>query len=564
MQQSLLGWCRIIALAMIGVFVMPAAAQRIFMEEPKPLTQTMTAKLRPLQEGAEDVMPVITWGGDVATILAAEGKFFGRPVQIVLQNDCRKQAEAIIDGRTPYFRGTLGMFNAVLPAVQQAGGDLVIVVQLTWSNGGDLMVARDAVRNPAELKGHDVALQLWGPHMDFAATILTNAGVNPSEVRFKWFRELTLPKQDEGRVVDPVSAFRTDPSIEAVMCVSPDGMALTSGGKVGTGSEDSVKGARIVATSKATNRVIADIIAVRKDYFEANRSVVEETVRAVLRGQEALQGLQSATDSSGKQRYQSLLTKAAAILLDAPQATADVEGMIADAEFVGLGGNIGFFTGQGTSRTIETLTGEIQGSFQALGLIERPVAVAKASWDFSQLGRGLKSAAPTTTTVDRSKVAAKVETAIKADVKRYIEDDTLFEKTVLFIPNQMDFDPSKYQAEFADALRLVETNGGAVVVIEGHMDPSKYLSLKTSGTAEAELVAMRQAARNQSLQRANNLRSRFLEYASSKGIAVDEGRIVAVGLGLDAPKHPNPGDDAKLKAENRRAVWRIREMSIEE
>jgi ABC-type nitrate/sulfonate/bicarbonate transport system substrate-binding protein/outer membrane protein OmpA-like peptidoglycan-associated protein len=557
---------RLAALALAGLVTVPSLAQQqLRYEDPKPLTQTMSnLRLRPLQADAEKQMFVITWAGDVATKLAAEDNMFGNGMVLTLENDPRKQAEAIINGKTPYFRGTMGMFNAVLPAIQQAGGDMVIIVQLTWSNGGDLMIARESIRTPADLKGQDLALQIWGPHMDFASTILTNSGLTPSDVRFRWFRELTIPKKDEGAIIDPVSAFRSDSSIEAVMVISPDGMILTSGGKVGTGTDDSVKGARIAATSKATNRVIADIIAVRKDYFEANRGKVEEVVRTILRSQEALAELQKATDTRSQQRYKTLLTKAAGMLLDAPQATADIEGMILDAEFVGHAGNVQFFTGQGTNRTCETLTREIQSSFVSLGLIERPVAVAKATWDFNSLARGLKNVTAVKSTVDAAKVAAKVETAIKSDVKGYIEDDTLFEKAVLFVPNQMDFDPAKYQAEFADALNLVDTNQGAIIVVEGHMDNSKFNSLKSSGTAEAELQAMRQAAKNQSLQRANALRTRFLEYAANKGIVVDPNRIVAVGLGVDAPKHQNPGDNAQQKSENRRAVFRIRQMSIEE
>ena len=556
------------AAAVLGLLVLggSATAQVAKLQEvpPTPLTDVVRGQWRPLQPGAESKMFVITWGGDVATILAADDKMFGREMSLTLENDPAKQAQAVINGETPYFRGTLGMFNAALPAIKAAGGDMVVIVQLTWSNGADMMVVREGIRTPADLKGHDIALQYMGPHMDFAATILATANLTPTDVRFHWFKELTLPKQDTGFIVDPVSAFRADSAIEAVMCISPDGNALTAGGKIGTGADDSVKGARIGATSKATNRVIADVIAVRKDYLDSNRTAVEGMVNTLLRAQESLLDLQKASDQRSQQRYRTLLTRSAGLLLDAPQATADVEGMIADAEFVGHAGNVAFFTGQGTSRNFETLTREIQSGFLAMGIIRAQVPASKVAWDWNALAKGLKNTAPVRASVDSAKVAAKVESAIKSDIQGYIEDDTLFEKPVLFAPNQMDFDPAKYERDFAEALNLVETNAGAIVVVEGHMDVARFNTDRKAGKSETELMAMRQAARNQSLQRANNLRTRFLEYAKGKGIVVDENRIIAVGIGLDAPKNPEPGDDAAKKAENRRAVFRIRLMTIEE
>ena len=81
-------------------------------------------------------------------------------------------------------------------------------------------------------------------------------------------------------------------SIDAVMCIiAPDGLMLTAGGKVGTGAEGSVKGAKILLTTKTASRVIADVYAVRKDYLDANRDKVQRFVHALMKGQEQLQDL---------------------------------------------------------------------------------------------------------------------------------------------------------------------------------------------------------------------------------------------------------------------------------
>ena len=66
-------------------------------------------------------VPLITWGGDIATIVAngnqpatAAGSPFakeGLDLRLVREDVFSKQIEAYMSGRSPYLRGTLGMVN---------------------------------------------------------------------------------------------------------------------------------------------------------------------------------------------------------------------------------------------------------------------------------------------------------------------------------------------------------------------------------------------------------------------------------------------------------------------
>jgi ABC-type nitrate/sulfonate/bicarbonate transport system substrate-binding protein len=71
--------------------------------------------------------------------------------------------------------------------------------------------------------------------------------------------------------------------IDAAFVIIPDALALTSQGTVGTGAEDSVKGAKILLSTKTADRIISDIYAVRRDYFEKNREKVKGFVKALLK-----------------------------------------------------------------------------------------------------------------------------------------------------------------------------------------------------------------------------------------------------------------------------------------
>ncbi|MCP4214020.1 MAG: ABC transporter substrate-binding protein, partial [bacterium] len=313
----------------------------------KPLVDAVSKRAGSVKSGKLQV-PLIFWGGDVATIYAADSGIFksqGLDVNLFLEDNFQKQVEKCLSGKTPYLRGTMGMINAASEVFKKNGIDLVVVYQMTWSTGGDALVTRKGVKNPKNLKKKTVALQLYGPHMDYLANILRSANVNMSSVNYKWFPELTLPSYDTGSsVVDPVSAFLEDKSIDGVMCIIPDALNLTSGGKVGSGAAGSVKGAKIMLSTKTASRVIADVYAVRSDYLKSNKSKVDSFVKALVKGQEELEKLID-NKNSKQSEYKKLMSHAADIFLGTPQAIPDVEGLLGDCWFVGYDGNEKFFTG---------------------------------------------------------------------------------------------------------------------------------------------------------------------------------------------------------------------------
>ena len=542
-----------------------AAPSKVEYLEAKPLSKVVTPRLKPVEAGSKLVY-VITWGGDVSLVYGAQAGLFreaGLDVALTLENDFAKQVQAVLDGKTPYLRGTMGMINAATEVFKAAGTDLVVIVQLTWSTGGDTMTVRPSVRTPNDLKGKTIALQLYGPHMDYMANILANAGIRPAQVTLRWLKELTLPTYDtQGTMVDAVSAFATDDKLDAVMAISPDALKLTSNGTVGTGSEGSVKGARVLLSTKTASRIIADVYAVRKDYFDAHRAEVQKFVHAVLRSQEALTEL-LANKPSQQAKYRQLLAAAADLLLGAPQATADVEGMLGDCEFVFHAGNVAFFTGVGTTRTLATLTEEIQPAFIDMGLITKRVALQSAGWDYSQLTAGLKNtravAAPQ---FDPERAQQAVEKQLAVEPGAWETEGTLFVIEISFDPNQSVFVEDRYANDYQKALQIAQTYGGALVVVEGHSDPLGILQAQQKGERKEVLDQMRQVAKNLSLARANAVRSSFIQYSKDHNINVDQSQFIAIGRGVEAPKF-NPPRTKEEWAANRRVRFVIKQVEAE-
>jgi len=555
----------LVLVALLCPYHLQAAPSKVEYLEAKPLSKVVTPRLKPVEAGSKLVY-VITWGGDVSLVYGVQEGLFreaGLDVTLTLENDFAKQVQAVLDGKTPYLRGTMGMINAAAEAFKAAGTDLVVIVQLTWSTGGDTMTVRPSVRTPNDLKGKTIALQLYGPHMDYMANILHNAGIRPAQVTLRWLKELTLPTYDtQGTMVDAVSAFATDDKLDAVMAISPDALKLTSNGTVGTGSEGSVKGARILLSTKTASRIIADVYAVRKDYFDAHRAEVQKFVHAVLRSQEALTEM-LANKPSQQAKYRQLLAASADLLLGAPQATADVEGMLGDCEFVFHTGNVAFFTGVGTTRTLTTLTEEIQTAFIDMGLITKRVDLQSAGWDYNQLAAGLKNTrAIATPQFDPGRAQQAVEKQLAVEPGAWEIEGTLFVIEITFDPNQSVFVEDRYANDYQKALQVAQTYGGALVVVEGHSDPLGILQAQQKGERKEMLDQMRQVAKNLSLARANSVRSSFIQYCKDHNINVDQSQFIAIGRGVEAPKF-NPPRTKEEWAANRRVRFVIKQVEAE-
>ncbi len=542
-----------------------AAPSKVEYLEVKPLSKVVTPRLKPIETGGK-VVYVITWGGDVSLVYGIQEGLFrqeGLDITLSLENDFAKQVQAVLDGKTPYLRGTMGMINAAAEVFKAAGTDLVVIVQLTWSTGGDTMTVRPSIRTPNDLKGKTIALQLYGPHMDYMANILNNAGIRPAQVTLRWLKELTLPTYDtQGAIVDAVSAFATDDTVDAVMAISPDALKLTTNGTVGTGSEGSVKGARMLLSTKTASRIIADVYAVRKDYFDTHRADVQKFVHAVLRSQEALTEL-LANKPAQQAKYRQILAKSADLLLGAPQATADVESMLGDCEFVFHTGNVAFFTGVGTTRTFTTLTEEIQPAFIEMGLMTKRVAPQSPGWDYNQLAAGLKNTrAIAAAKFDPTRAQQAVEKQLAVEPGAWETEGTLFVIEIAFDPNQSIFAEDRYANDYLKALQVTQTYGGALVVVEGHSDPLGILQAQQKGERTEVLDQMRQVAKNLSLARANSVRSSFIQYCKDHSVSIDQSQFIAIGRGVEAPKF-NPPRTKEEWAANRRVRFVIKQVESE-
>jgi outer membrane protein OmpA-like peptidoglycan-associated protein len=508
-------------------------------------------------------VPLITWGADLiavhangGTIKTSQGSLFqqyGLNIELYREDDFQKQINNYMSGESPYVRGTMGMINMAAEHTKQYPNlQLVVVFQHSWSAGGDAIVVKPGIKAVKDLKGKTIAIQSDGPHLAYFMKLLTDAGLSIKDVDVVWTKDLVGPEGDT-----PMAKFYND-NVDAAFVIIPDALALTSSGTVGTGAEDSVKGAVILLSTKTANRIISDVYAVRRDYYEQNKEAVKNFVHALLAAEEEVRDLFKNTKSEDFKRF---ITAGATILLDSPDAAADMEGMYYDAELAGFKGNIKFFADSNYLRRFERLTSEIQNSFNILGLMKGRVEILKANWDYNELRAHLKYADDVEVPKFEEEEVATVLT--KRQQTDTLESGELFSFEIFFKPNQHEFSADLYKEQFNKVIDFASTYGGAIITIEGHSDPMGYLRKKKEGEPEVVLKKIEQAAKNLSLSRAINVRDQLIAYAQQNGITLDKSQLATIGHGIDKPLYPIPQNDQEWLS-NMRVEFKIIQIEAEE
>lgn len=533
------------------------------------LSKVIKTPVGKVKSGATQV-PLITWGADVRTIYANGNSRSTRNTSIFnklglrltlkREDDFKKQLENYISGKSPYLRGTLGMVNMAAEVLSKDKRTKPIVIyQLSESAGGDALVVKKGIKNAKGLRGKTIALQAYGPHVDYLAKLLQDAGLSMSDVKLKWLPDLT------GTNNTPMAALY-EKNIDAAMVIIPDALALTSGGNVGTGSEDSVRGARILLSTKTANRIIADVYAVRSDYYKSHKAEVKKFVHGLMMGRDELATLVSNKASDGK-NYRATMRAAAEILLDSPEAVSDAEALYADANHIDHGGNVSFFTKANNPRNFTRRNKEIQSSLTQIGLLSKSTQLTKANWNYADFTKGLSAIGAVEAPRFKEREVAAV--VAKKQQQGTLAEGELFSFEVFFKPNQNSFPMDLYKDAFKKVVSLASTYGGAIITIEGHSDPLGYLKQKKKGTNQVVLKRVKQSAKNLSLTRSNAVRQAVIDYAKGQNILLDESQFATVGYGITKPKNGVCGGDPcppKTEAEwrdNMRVEFRIIQVEAE-
>jgi len=528
-------------------------------------------------------VPYIFWGGDIATFLAngdlktQQGSTYqqmGLDMQLVAGDDFVGQVRNYVSGKSPMLRGTMHMIGL---AGEVLGADPrtkpVIVLQLSWS-AGDHIVAKKGVKNLNELKGKKIACQ--------------------------WTKDITGPD-------GPAVAFKNDASIDACCVVTPDMIGLTSGlDATGTGAEGTVEGAHVVNSTVQMSRSIADVYAVRRDWYDANKEWVSKFVAGHLKATEQLVAMRKAFGETGKMSkdYQQILNLSQRIFGKEvlPTLEGDVHGLLLDCGFVGLPGQIAFFKQKSNASGFEEVMSRSINLATQWKYAKARAGFEPNDFDYKKLAQlgGIEYVEPTS--VERFNPSAE---STEMFLGENLDANTIVSFSINFEPNEQSFSSDRYGAEFLRALKQASQFGNAAVVIRGHADPSKTLMdlikagiakgiIQQNGTqgnyryfmngkpldlsrtkevvdlikngsfggGNTDPAVTMQAALSLSQARAEAVKKSLEKFAKDSGITVDLSQIVPVGAGIMEPVIPKPRNIDEAK-ENMRVEFRIVKVNPE-
>ncbi|HCC23295.1 TPA: nitrate ABC transporter substrate-binding protein [Candidatus Falkowbacteria bacterium] len=555
-------WC------LWAILAVTLVSNQVSAQQLKPIWQDVHVSVGEVTPSDCVQLPVITWGGEYETVFAngnekrtKSGSLFaqaGLCFDITLQDDFRQQFKDYMSGKTPYLRGTLDMINAVTEATKSDPRvQPVVVLLLTRSTGGDAVVVTEGIKTAADFKGKRVALQAYGPHMYYLWRILKSVNLSVSDVKLVWTDDLTASDKTAAEALRRGQA-------DVAFAIIPDALALSSNGTVGTGAEGSVKGARILLSTKSADHVIFDVFAVRSDYFNAHKETVYAFAQTMLRAGQDM----AAVVKAGKQEYRDLVKAFAKIILGSDKAVEDAGAMYADCTFSDIGENQRFFSGAGARRSFREVVADIQSAFRDLGLMAATVALTHAEWDYSLMGSGAKlQILAEKPLFDEERVAAVVDTRLRTGTLD--SDQILPTSSIFFEPNQIDFSAARYQDEYDQIIAQAAVLGGAVIVIEGNADPMGYLRKKKAGDPQVILTQVRQVAKSLTVQRSMTVRDSIIQYAASKGVTLDPTQFTVVGHGFEQPRSGMCGADPcapkteQQWRENMRVDFRLISMEAE-
>ena len=462
---------------------------------------------KPMKDGKLIVQfPINIWPGWAPIIVANNGldanegsiflKKYGFYVKLSIVDDPVKARDLFASGHSHILWGTLDMMALFAPELVKDSRTVpVICQQIDWSSGGDGIVARGDIRNINDFRMKDgkrrkVVLAQNSPSHYLVMSLLIDAGIDPAQVDFKWAADA------------PAAAkiFVQDQSFDAFVGWSPDIYTVT----------DKVPGTRLVVTTGSANHLIADVWAVRNDFYRDHPEIVANLVRGIFEGMDMVRKDVAAAAQT--------LSKAYNIPVEDCQAMIGKDGGIAegDAHLTNYRENSNFFLDPMNPSNFEIVWNRASTIYKTLGAIDAPVppAKTKAASILAKMSEEYKEVRDLSQPT--FKPGALFKTA-EADANDILTKSVI----ITFEPNLAVLNPNydgTIPATMEEIGKLAGTFGNAYIVIEGNTDGSR------KGVVPADLV------RQLSYDRADAVRKAILNKYK-----FDPNKFKVVGNGWDNP-----------------------------
>ena len=486
--------------------------------------------VKPMQNGKLVVQfPINVWPGWAPIIVAnggmdpSEASVFARKygfyIKLSVVDDPVKARDLFAAGQSHILWGTLDMIALFAPELVKDSRTVPVVCQqIDWSDGGDGIVARGEIRSINDFKmkagkRKKVVLAQNSPSHYFIMSLLIDAGIDPAEVEFRW----------AGDAPSAAKIFVQDKSFDAFVGWAPDIYTVSEG----------VTGTRLVVSTDSANHLIADVWAVRNDFFRDQPGIVSGLVRGIFEGVDLVRKDPKAAAQA--------LSKAFSLPAEDCLAMIGKDGGVVegDAHLSNYRENANFFLDPFNPSNFETVWNRASTIYKSLGAIDNvvPPGKVKASQVLARMSEEYKDVR------DLGQPTFKPGALFK---NLEAETGQILTKAVIiqFEPNKAMLN-AQYDATIPATLeevgKLAGTFGNAYIVVEGNTDASR------KGVVPGDLV------RQLSYDRADSVRRSIVDKYK-----FDPNKFKVIGNGWDNPL-PNATDPSNVEhnKKNRRVEVKV-------
>src|SRR5438874_11785128 len=395
----------------------------------------------------------------------------------------------------------------------------VVCQQIDFSAGGDGMVSRGEIHSINDLRmtggrKKKVVLAQNSPSHYLIMSLLIDAGIDPGDIDFKWSADAP----------SAAKIFVTDPSYDAFVGWSPDIYNIT----------DKLKGSRLVVTTGTANHLIADVWAVRNDFYRDHPEIVAGLVQGIFEGIDQVR-----KDPANAARA---LHTAFNLPEEDCKAMIGKDGGVAegDAHITNYRENAKFFLDPFNPANFEVVWNSASTIYKSLGTIPTtvPVAKVKAATVLAGMSEAYKEVR------DLSQPTFKPDALMKMSAEAGAGQILTKAVMVAFEPNK-----SVLNAEYDNTIpgtleeigKLAGRFGNAYIIIEGNTDASR------KGIVPTDLV------RQLSYDRADSVRRAIMDKYK-----FDPNKFKVVGNGWDNPlANSTDPSNAEHNKRNRRVEVKV-------
>lgn len=452
--------------------------------------------------------PINVWPGWAPIIVANAGlepndqsifaKKYNFYVKLSIVDDPVKARDLFASGQSHVLWGTLDMIALFAPELVKDSRTVPVVCQqIDWSAGGDGVVARgDLIHSINDFriqngKRKKVVLAQNSPSHYLIMSLLIDAGIDPGDIDFKWAADAP----------SAAKIFVQDSSFDAFVGWSPDIYNIT----------EKLKGTRLVVTTGTANHLIADVWAVRNDFFRDHPEIVSGLVQGIFEGMDSVR-----KDPANAARA---LATAFKIPEEDCKNMVGKDGGITegDAHLTNYRENSKFFLDPFNPANFEVVWNSASTIYKSLGTVSSvvPAAKVKASKVLAAMSETYKDVR------DLSQPTFKPDALTKMSAEA--GPGQILTKAVMisFEPNKAALNPeydTTIPATLEEIGKLAGRFGNAYIIIEGNTDASR------KGIVPADLV------RQLSYDRADSVRKAIMDKYK-----FDPNKFKVVGNGWDNP-----------------------------